>query len=162
MAPVDDRHAAMPAFVDTSSGTRLLKLAGLSSFARLHEHFDAVNLIPFPLPTPQWSAALARCYATSVVDRLVVGGHDQVVLLGGAVAAAFDLPYRPFYEWRWRRTPPGARAVNMAGGRWAWRTAVMPHPSGTVLHWNDPPARDEARAFLAAVGGYEPEVPPWR
>jgi hypothetical protein len=157
MAPVDERRAHLPAFETTSSGTRLLKLAGLPSYDRLYEEFEVTNLFRYPQATATWPKGRARGLAARLVRGLLPGVHRHVVLLGGAVAEAFDVPYRPFYELHWRHTPSWR-----AGERWTWAAAVMPHPSGTVLHWNDPPARDEARAFLCALGGYEPEVEPWR
>jgi hypothetical protein len=133
-----DPHFALYPAPNGSAGHRLCRaILGIARATYL-EVFTRVNLCD-----GGWSTRAARRRASEM--RAESAERDRLVLLGARVAAAFDLPFRPFETF-------GEDAL------------VLPHPSGRCRIWNDPDsiarARIALRQFLPPeVGGLIAE--PW-
>jgi hypothetical protein len=106
-----------------SAGGRLCKLIlGLPRRVYLVE-FVRRNLL-----AGKWSAPLARQAAAQIK---VEAAGAPLILLGAKVAAAFCYGYVPF------------TAFN--------GVAILPHPSGRAMAWNEPDAIGRARVTVLAV-----------
>lgn len=133
------------AFVDTDSGRRLARYAGLESDVELLDHFEMVNL--FRDPDAAWDRDVARRRARAIEIGLVAGRRSRVILLSSPVAQAFGRPYHPLFQWT-ESTTCG----------WDYEVAVCPHPSGLVRWWNDPENVRKAGMFLDSVTGLGREL----
>jgi uracil-DNA glycosylase len=120
------------------SGAALAALAGL---ADLRDAFDVENLLP------EWPGKNGKGDRFPIVEArmrlldLVARERDRerVICVGKNVARAV-LPRSRQECFRWYDSPL------------FWpRIAVVPHPSGINLVWNDPNARERASKFLRAA-----------
>lgn len=134
-----------------AAGDRLCRLVLGIREAQYLSEFKRVNLCDGP-----WRIAAARERAFTVVRDATV----PVVLLGANVCNATGVPYKPFTAYRIKVGdngfhPCGAfehRAGAPMPGE-AWRMlAVLPHPSGRNLMWNQPGAFERARQLLLDMG----------
>lgn len=123
-----------------ASGGRLQKLLGLSVHRYL-DVFDRTNLC-----TRAWDLTTAR--AKAFVLEVAPKTDRTFVLLGSKVATAFKVAFTPFTASERVRGDPDA-------GTWLVRFVVLPHPSGRCRLWNEPGARDKARAALVEAGVLE-------
>jgi hypothetical protein len=137
-----------------STGATLADLAGLSSM-RYMQVFDRVNLVPFPRPSTV-PLAESRPYAEMLAGSLLVG--RRVVLLGRNVSGSFgirdDFPLLTWVNW----DRPGQGHMGFKSGKmsipFSW--AILPHPSGRNLWYNDPENRKLAGAFMTELAeGWE-------
>lgn len=136
--------------LDGPSGRRLAEAAGIPD---LYARFDVINLFPdWPGRAngkgDAFPKEMARTHALSL--RAQLARRQRVVFLGRRVAEAFlpltgaDLPY---LFW-WPEDAPQNRT----------RFAIVPHPSGVNLWWNDPENREAAAEFMRALAsGKEPK-----
>lgn len=126
------------------SGRRLAELLGED----LDEAFLLENLLqrwPGPASSGKGSAfplGPARKSARRLVREY---RGRRFVLVGWRVAAAFGVPVHVARPLRWY----GDWAHSLDGsGAGAGSFAVLPHPSGVNLWWNDPANVERARRFL--------------
>ena len=91
--------------------------------------FDRVNLC-----AGKWSMREARWRAQGLLDGGIDGESPEqpIIILGSKVAAAFDLPFRPFEQF----------GVDLL---------VLPHPSGLCRLWNEPGAFESASAAVVRM-----------
>jgi hypothetical protein len=134
--------------------------------ARLHPRAGGLartNLLrAWPGPQGKGSAFpldLARPAASRLLARTPAG--VPLLLVGTRVAAAFGLARQDYeyLEWMTRsfvRSPKGCIGVEpWEAPRHAPReVAVLPHPSGIVLWWNDPENVEAALEFFARLLGH--------
>lgn len=123
-----------PAF-DGSSGDRLARHAGLCDRDELRHAFALFNLLStYPGAAGKGDGFVACGRARRAVQRLRSRLRRRpVVLCGRHVARAFRADHLDWLEW--------ARVDGL-------RVAVLPHPSGVNMWWNDPGNRADARTFL--------------
>lgn len=127
------RHGGHPLVGET--GRRLAEWSGMS-MAEFHRRTVCVNV--FRTLPDRWSAPRATELATALWHRPDVQAAPAVVLLGARVAKAFGFGRaEPF-------------VLYQTGGP---GVAVLPHPSGQNLYWNDQANRDRASAFLRGLFG---------
>lgn len=115
-----DPYFALYHLPRNASGNRLREILGLTDVE--YSKIAKVNLC-----TGQWSAPAARRNAD-----LLFGRYAVIVGLGAKVRAALDGP--EFFQVAERRGS---------------LVAILPHPSGRNLLWNDDGARERARQLLA-------------
>jgi len=118
------------------NGRRLAKLAGIAEDEYL-EITDRMNLLDrWPGKKgkgDEWPVAEAEASANEMLPNL---SGRRVLLVGRNVAKAFGFGDLPWLEWR-----------KLEG----MEVAVIPHPSGIVLWWNDKENRQAAKKFLREV-----------
>jgi hypothetical protein len=130
-APTD----GSPYALEGRGGARLAEYAGLS-WAQYLTRTERHNLISRPVDA--WPTREARDAAQAVWPSLL---GRRTILLGQNVARAFGVGEVPL---RWRVVDDHGTEV-----------AIVPHPSGRNLWWNDPEHRSAARRFLRATFGTE-------
>ena len=91
-------------------------------------------------------AAEARERAAALVPRL---SGRRVLLLGSNVAGAFGFFDRPALRWQTFYHFDGETHRRVGP------TALLPHPSGVNLWWNDPENRGRAARFMRALAREE-------
>lgn len=118
--------------LEGSVGKRLAEYAGLtwSDYLALTERR---NIFQEPV---EWSRVEAKGRAEVMFPQLL-GRH--VILLGQRVADAFAFHW-PLLNW-----------VSVGGVT----VAIVPHPSGKNLWWNEPENRSQARRFLRSAFGVD-------
>lgn len=121
----DPRYALYPDPPGCAGWRLCHKVFGLTP-KRYIGAFERRNL----LEGGRWSVPRAREAAMRIAQE---SSDAPLVLLGARVAAAFDLPFRPFW-------------VAMDG-----LVAVLPHPSGLSRAWNDPAAPARARTTVESL-----------
>lgn len=121
-----DEYFALYPLPPECSGGRLQRILGLSRTEYLRI-FDRANLC-----RGAWSLAQARARASA----LLAVERSALVLLGAKVCQAFRVEFRPF-------------TVAAVGDL---RAAILPHPSGRNLTWNEPSAAQRARQTLVEAG----------
>ncbi len=126
------------------TGGRLRALCGLTE-ARWRR-VERVNLLPF-CPGGRFPAELAASQAANLSHSLL--RSRRLVLLGRRVALAFGVPRSAGREYaEWTRSPLGPEV------------AVIPHPSGKNLWYNDSANRRRVERFLrGALAGKETRCP---
>jgi len=114
-------------------GRRLAALGGLS-FEEYLERTERTNLFDeWPGKNGKgdaWDAKEARRLAD--LSKPSLNGR-RVIFVGRNVASAFGCSDLPWLSWR-----------KLSGAK----VAVIPHPSGIVLWWNDERNREDASVFL--------------
>lgn len=127
------------------AGARLRDILGLDR--RTYRRVTRVNLC-----NPTWNGRAARKEAGRLLKE---HKDDLLVLLGRRVGNAFGLTGWPLMRlgsiWTFdgRATLPGSVQV-----------ALLPHPSGLNLLWNDPRAVQDARYLLREAGADLPVPEP--
>lgn len=127
----DPSYALWP-YPERASGGRLAEILGMTASEYLGA-FHRVNLCRV-----SWRVAEAREAARAMLEAS--GGRD-LVLLGTKVSRAFG--FRSF-------SPFSTTTISRDGGA-PVQLVVLPHPSGLNRMWNDPGARDRARAMVEAL-----------
>lgn len=122
-----------PAFVGSSSGENLAKLAGLRDSHDLLDYFDLDNLYRFPVA--RWSKRDAELEMRDLLAREVEADRRFIILCGTECRDAGSLELEPAFTWLKRWAP----FLNVA-----W----MYHPSGLCRKWNHPSTYGAGRAFL--------------
>lgn len=119
--------------LEGSVGARLAEYANLS-WGRYLVETERRNL--FSEPVDPWPARLALQVAANVWPSLV---GRRTILLGKKVAAAFSVQ---LVELRWHKIDNQGTEL-----------ALVPHPSGRNVWWNDAANRAAARRFLEGAFG---------
>lgn len=128
----------IPAAGAGARGARVMRALDMSEDAYLST-FVRHDL----LHEPRWSVPEARRRARDILRT----SESRMVLLGARVAAAFGLT--PFWGFCFQQ-----RTVVLHGDV-TRRVLVLPHPSGRSRAWNEPYARDRARAAFARLRAEE-------
>lgn len=122
-------------------GRRLADAAGLTEdqFAATFERWNLLDA--WPGRAGEKGDLFPRGAASAAAERLLpmLDGH-HVVLLGWNVERAFGLGIDAPMVWRQHEWRSGEMLV-----------AVLPHPSGVNLWWNDAGNVERARAFLSGL-----------
>lgn len=130
----DQRYALYPE-PENSAGDRLCRVIMGLTVREYLGRFERRNLC-----LGKWRDELARMMAVRIISRRsisnVLAPDSTVVLLGAKVAKAFRVKFEPF-------------SVSYEMG---FPVAVLPHPSGRNLLWNESDAVVRARACLAVCG----------
>jgi len=123
--------------IEGAIGKRLAEYAGIT-FDEFLASTERHNLLANPIEGP-WPKQQARDAAQSIWPSML---GRRTILLGQNVARAFGIGEIPL---RWRAIDDHGTEV-----------AIVPHPSGLNLWWNDAPNRTAARRFLEMTFRAEP------
>lgn len=141
-----------------STGAKLAALAGLGELQYLNR-FDRVNLCPTVQPSTI-PVSLGRPMAEMLAGSIL--RLRRVVFLGANVAECFGLKREMWEPCVWRNlkdgTSPNKGCAGYSAGRMMppFHWAVLPHPSGRNLWYNEPSNREMARAFMTELAeGWE-------
>ena len=145
LAPGPNTNPDLPLFPSPShmTGGRLLTLTGLSRRQYL-TLFDRVNLLPyFPGKDKRDDKFPVRPAKLSAQVMKPFFGGRTVILVGRNVAESFGLTikFHEWTQWRVRRYTPFNRHLSVA------TLAIIPHPSGRNLWYNDPDNKAESARF---------------
>lgn len=121
--------------LEGSVGKRLAEYAGLT-WREYLDRTERRNI--FPTHVDPWPRDVAKARAEEVFPSLI---GRRTILLGQRVADAFNFHW-PLLNW-----------ISVGGVT----VAVVPHPSGRNLWWNDAVNRSQARRFLRQTFGVDDE-----
>jgi uracil-DNA glycosylase len=133
---VDDEGDPLTLKYPDSSGSRLAKWMNVTA-EEFADRFVRVNLNPHS--DDEFSPAHWKASARNMAGLLE---HRRVVLLGRAVAEAFDLNPRQYDYFRWFDHPSGYETSLFV---------VIPHPSGRNRLYNDQQNVNRAMDLLAGL-----------
>lgn len=130
-----------------AAGNRLRLHLGLTDRQYL-DLFDRANLC-----VGRWSAGAARDKAWELFGEGYRLGRPAIILLGRKVTDAFrGSIIKDAYSNAMEACAEPFRVLDAV----APKIVLLPHPSGRSRAWNDPMARDKARALLRELGALPP------